>query len=100
MIIWKGWGFLSVVIAVALALACAGFGDTLDRREGGRYGMAVGFAIAAVVNWFLGRWLNSVKREVKAGVLNRHSLFFIPLEWWSVVMLFFAAFYLQWALGH
>ena len=94
MIIWKGWGFLAIPIAVGLAflggylgyLVGAPFGVDTEKFST-RFGMAVGCTVAAVVNWFFGRWLNHSRREAQAGVLNRHSLFWIAMEYWSVPML-------------
>lgn len=91
MIIWKGWGFLSPLIAVAFFFAGAFVGHhligTAPKQSGAHYGAAFGLMVAAVANWFIGRSLNRTARESKANVLNRHSFFFISMEWWSIVML-------------
>jgi len=96
MIIWRGWGVLSVVIAAACFFAFGYLGHlTIGSKSGAQFGVAIGLVIAAVVNWFVGRSLNSGRRETKANVLNRHSLFFIPMEWWSVAMVFGSIAFLQ-----
>jgi hypothetical protein len=88
MIFWKGWGILSLLIAVAGFFAGAAFVGGLGLPRGlANYAIPTGLLAAAVGNWFLGRWLNQSRREAKAGALNRHSLFFFPMEWWSGVML-------------
>lgn len=77
MIVWRGLGILSPVIAWLLALGApelmmgAGkFGDTA---------VATGLVVAAIANGLLGWKLNEQ--------VSRHSLFFIPMQWWSIVML-------------
>jgi hypothetical protein len=90
MIIWKGWGFLSVVIAAAFFFAFGYLGHLIigesPHRNGVQYGAAVGLVIAAVVNWFVGRSLNRGNRTAGANVFSRHSLFFVSMEYWSIAM--------------
>jgi len=101
MIVWKGWGILSVLVAAATFFAGAYIGDALigsaPHSSGVRYGAAFGLAIGAVVNWFIGRSLNQPKREAAAGVFNRHSLFFVPMEYWSIALLLVSIVSLQMA---
>jgi hypothetical protein len=93
MIIWKGWGFLSVIIAIVGAIIGGLIAEQIGGPTSFRRGMAFGFVVAAVANWFIGRALNQSRREGGAGVFNRHSLFFMPMEWSSGLMLFGAIFY-------
>lgn len=93
MIIWKGWGFLSILIALAGAVIGTIMTGLFD--HGGRsqaLGIALGLVMAAVANWFVGRALNRSRREGNAGAFNRHSLFFMPMEWFSAAMLVGAIF--------
>ncbi len=96
MVIWSGWGILVVVIAVVVGgsvtaaatmlLTAAGLGSLAG------LGFAAGLLAAAAANWWAGRRLNGgpgrVLLDQAAGrtvVLRRtHSLFFIPMQWWSV----------------
>lgn len=79
MIVWHGWGVLTVLIAaMALALGGAVLKGTMPEA----YAMATALAIGAVANWFVGRWLN------RGGA--RHKLFWVPMEWWSLALLAFA----------
>jgi hypothetical protein len=94
MIFWRGWGILSPFIAIAGFFAGAAFVGGLGLPRGlANYPIPAGLLVAAVGNWFLGRWLNQSRREAQAGAINRHSLFFVPMEWWSVVMLGLAALF-------
>jgi hypothetical protein len=97
MIIWKGWGILSLLLAVVGVLGGVALGGgVFGSREAGRYAVVAGLVVAAAVNWFIGRSLNQPRGDANAGVLNRHSLFFIPMEWWSAIMLVCAVlFYLN-----
>lgn len=108
MIIWKGWGILTVLIFILcvaagwLAGAYIGFfsGAEPDMTSFYRlYGLSAGLAIAAPLNWFLGRSLNRARREAGSGALNRHSLFFIPMEHWSFVFLGASVYLIAGRLG-
>lgn len=94
MVIWKGWGILSLIIAVAGGVLGGFLGDQIIRLKypTSLYPVAVGLVVAAGLNWFVGRALNKSRREAGAAVANRHSLFWIAMEWWSVVMLAAAAY--------
>ena len=98
MIIFHGWGILtvaivaivggSVTVGAAMALDAAG----LHAFSG--IGLALGLLVAAAVNWFVGHRLNSDpgrelvdKATGETVILRRsHRLFFIPMQWWSLVM--------------
>lgn len=95
MIIWQGWGVLAII---EFAIIFAGirelkFGEPIS-------GLVAG-AVAAVVIWFTGRWLNNPARDrevvdTKTGeplrLASRHTLFWIPLEWWAIPVAVFGAF--------
>ena len=98
MIVWSGWGILTIVIAalvgggVTAAAVAALKGAGLPEAEG--YALVLGLLAAAAVNWVVGRRLNSQpgremidKTTGQTLVLRRrHSLFFIRMEWWSLVL--------------
>lgn len=97
MIIFRGWGILSILIAAGCVLLFAYLGKVFwgsIHANTVQLGAALGFFVAAAANWFLGRSLNRPKREAGAGVLNRHSLFFVPMEWASVIMLIAGIFFI------
>jgi hypothetical protein len=99
-LVWKGWGILSGIIAVAAYVV----GLVVSDLQGG-WSFFATMAAAAVINGFLGWWLNRSRREANAGLLKssnqprtnkwdwyvrydrRYSFCMIPMEWWSVVML-------------
>ena len=101
MIIWSGWGFLSVVFAV---LGAAGGIGLVDGTGGLGLGLtedagfALGLAVAAAVNWLVGVRLNRRPgRELidprtgeRVLLRRRHRLFWVPMQYWSVAMLVFA----------
>lgn len=90
MILWKGWGIIGIVfpVLVAALLASLGFSD-----ENGRWYYLIGLTLAAIPVWFIGKHLNRDKDEVftneKTGqqykLGNRHTLFFIPLQYYAIV---------------
>jgi len=88
MIVWSGWGFLAAVIAIAGAVV----GQLV---LGDRYGIGLGFLLAAIVNFLLGRKLNDSSKDQivvdektgeRMALKRRSTLFFIPMEWWSILM--------------
>jgi len=100
MIIWRGWGILTVVIlALAGGLTVAAAGKAIE-AAGGNVGYAVvlGLLVAAAVNWVVGRRLNGrparelvdVRTGERVTLRASHALFFVPMQWWSVLMLLVA----------
>jgi len=105
-IIWSGWGVLVIVILVVVgggvaAIIGALFGS-MNPDMAGNFGIGAGALAAAAMNWWAGRRLNGGTGRVlldpttgQQVVLRRsHSLFFIPMQWWSVPMLVFGLFLL------
>ena len=94
MIIWKGWGILALVFAFAGGVLGMVLSEQVMRNKGptALYWVAAGLVVAAIANWVAGRALNRSRREAGAALTNRHSLFWIAMEWWSVAMLALAAF--------
>jgi hypothetical protein len=93
MIIWKGYGFLVLVIAVAIgaivSLVFGSIGSTEDT------GAAVGAIISGVVIWFLGNKLNAddknkvmIDKQTGQEVIIKpnHSLFFIKMQYWAFII--------------
>lgn len=101
MIIWSGWGLLAIPVGFIGIM----FGVAVDRalypgiEPMPSWPLALGLLLAAAAAWWLGRRLNAagdqVLQDPATGALvrlrRRHSLFFIPLQWWSIAMLAFAA---------
>ena len=88
LIIWRGLGFLVLVITFAFAfganlLANKFRGD--DYWQQNAWPLAVSLALAGTVCWFLGRKLNKPASK-DAGEHRRtwtHDLFFLRMEWWA-----------------
>lgn len=101
MVIWSGWGILTVVIVLLvggpITAVLANLAGTKGDAAG--YALAVGLLASAAVNWFVGRRLNARPgRELvdpatgeRVVLRTRHSLFFVPMQWWSVVLAVVAA---------
>ena len=96
MVIWRGWGILTIPIVILIGgLVVAVLNNLLGGT--GRYaGLALtaGLLAAAVVNWFVGRHLNRTPaRELvdpatgeRVVIRRSHDLFFVPMQWWSVLL--------------
>ena len=102
MVVWSGLGLLTVVFAalgavagIALVDGTGGLGYGLSEEVG----FALGLAIAAAVNWFVGAQLNrrpgrqmvDIDTGERIILRRRHRLFWVPMQYWSVAMLVFAA---------
>jgi hypothetical protein len=100
MIIWRGWGIL--VLLIAALFQWLGYAISSGLGYGPLEGDAqiIGYLLflpAAVLLWFLGRYLNKPKvytdkatgQQVysKGG---RHSLFYIPIEYWAFIYVLLA----------
>lgn len=86
MIIWSGWGILVVLLVSGLmagarmAYPHLSFLHGLMNRE--IFGIAASCFLGGVITWFLGRAMNDGARRSEA----RHTLFFIPMEYWSFIL--------------
>ena len=90
MIIWSGWGFLTAAVPIALCALGSLAGRALGAApEGANPGTALGALVAAVVIWYLGRWLNrgASSEQIRAGhpgpLANRHTMFWVPMQYWA-----------------
>ncbi len=93
MVIWKGYGFLTLVIAIAIgAIVSLIFGKIGSTED---LGAAVGALISAVIIWFVGNKLNSPEKkrimvDKKTGeeviIEPEHSMFFIKMQYWAFIV--------------
>lgn len=100
MIIWSGWGMLSALIAGA-ALVSSVLLDPALARMGipTPTGVVLAWLVAAFANWSLGKRLNQGPgRELidprtgeRVILRGRHTLFWIPMQYYSVLMLILGA---------
>lgn len=102
MIIWQGLGFLVAVIVFGFSLAAnfisnATLGD--GYYDAHNWPVAVSLLFSAPVCWFLGNYLRkrsdriAIDKETgKEFVVNqsRHALFFIPMQYWSPILVLIA----------
>jgi len=97
MILWSGWGILTVLFA----LAGAGLGGALHGiipALSDHVAVAIGLLAAAVLNWWVGiRLDNRPGRELvdpKTGgrviLKRRHTLFWVPMQYYSALLLLIA----------
>ncbi|MCF4129594.1 hypothetical protein [Methylobacterium sp. SyP6R] len=95
MIIWSGWGMLSALIAAA-GLVVSVLLDPALARIGipTPTGVVLVWVVAAAFNWWLGTRLNDLPgRELvdpRTGQIvilrGRHTLFWIPMQYYPVLM--------------
>lgn len=90
MIIWQGLGFLAALIPFVLLVLLSLF----DKSNTFTYGNEIVLAISAIAVWLVGKKLNGTKGKVlidpetKQEVLlkNKHTMFWIPMEWFGVLL--------------
>lgn len=98
LIVWRGFGWLvPVVVFGALILSQlsvdAVYGEGFYTANG--WPKQLAFVVAALFVGFLGFFLNHTKRQIlfdeetgeALGKAPSHSLFFIPIEYWAIIVL-------------
>jgi hypothetical protein len=99
MIVWRGWGILSIVIGL-LAMAAVQLATRMPSDPWTfRWHAAAALAIAAVLNFWAGWRLNRAPGRLvvdtttgrRFEVRGRHDLFFIPMQYWSIAFALAAA---------
>ncbi len=102
MIIWSGWGILTLLILGGVPILGIGILDQVLHLSPERgelpWTVIVTLTLAAALNWWLGKRLNSDPgRELvdaatgqRIILRRRHALFWIPMQYWSVLPLLLA----------
>ena len=95
-VIWSGYGFLTIVIVALTTVAVGGIGQALLKAIGRPdltyLAISLGILAAAAANWFIGKQMNStpprelvdVKTNQRVIFRRLHKLFWIRMEYWSV----------------
>ncbi|MBF9255032.1 hypothetical protein I2I11_17165 [Pontibacter sp. 172403-2] len=98
MIIWRGMGFLVVVITFLALLAGELISESLTNDENyyqeNKSPMVVAFFIAGIIIGLIGKGLNNKKGKVfidketrqEVTFKTKHELFFIPMEYWGYIL--------------
>lgn len=97
MILWSGWGILTVLFAIAGAMLGAALHGVIPAMSG-QVGIAIGLLAAAAANWWVGFRLNNRPgRELvdpntggRVILKRRHTLFWLPMQYYSVLLLMVA----------
>ncbi|WP_200845185.1 hypothetical protein [Roseomonas sp. 18066] len=99
MIIWQGWGILTVLILVGVPGAgmAALFAVLGSKPAPLAFGLATALLVllGGAANWWVGRRLNGgpgrelidARTGQRLILRPRHSLFWIPMQYWSVLSL-------------
>ena len=92
MVVWTGYGFLAGLIPVVVFALTA---LVMDRGNQTTVDAVIASVISAALVWWIGRRLNSApgrvlvdpKTHERLVLRRRHSLFWIPMEWWAIACL-------------
>jgi hypothetical protein len=94
-IVWRGWGIIVVAIAAVAMFVGAALGAAVGiTGQDGDYPVGLALILAGVGTWFLGIRMNRnadrhlVDPATGEAVIVRggHSLFFVPVRWWGLLM--------------
>src|SRR5471030_1836595 len=94
-VIWQGWGILSILIPVLCILPFVGLPNGLV--------LGVGLLVGAAVNAYVGHRLNNqpgktyIDKDTGGEVIFRkkHTLFFVPMQYLSVLWVVMGVFSFQ-----
>lgn len=103
MVIWSGLGILVILIPVLTALVMQSVTEALLGPGAYRQNpwlTSLGLLASALAVWLLGRRLNGRSARVlvdqatgeQVTLRPRHSLFFVRMEYWAVVVTFAAVY--------
>ncbi|MDA8370184.1 MAG: hypothetical protein M0026_09980 [Nocardiopsaceae bacterium] len=93
MIIWRGWGILVLLIALAAAAPGGLAVEAVLGPELAEFGVAGGLAVAAIAVFFIGQKFNAPRQGYHQSTgqpvmyRNGHTLFFIPMQYWAFILL-------------
>lgn len=95
MIIWQGFGFLVAIIPFSLLLIFSLMG--IDKNF--KFADEITLLASAIVVWFVGRKLNSKPAKVlmdpqtnqEVILKNKHTMFWIPMEYYAILFAIGAA---------
>ncbi len=97
LVIWRGYGFMVPVVFIFFVIVLKLLEENLFGpafKPYFHYGMAAVAVCSAATVWFVGRHYNgAAPRELvdpKTGqtvlLRQKHSLFFIPMEYWAIAL--------------
>ena len=98
MIIWSGLGFLVAVFAFGCSLAMNLATNAIFNDESyytsHKWPLAIALAVAGILNWSLGQFLNARQSRVfidkvtghEVVIEPNHSLFFIKMQGWGPIL--------------
>ncbi|GHT96281.1 hypothetical protein FACS1894116_13150 [Betaproteobacteria bacterium] len=110
MIIWRGWGFMVLFIPTVVGGVINAFMiNVVDSHylETHAWAQGVSLFIGAIPLWFLGRYLNNRPGQVlidpdsgeKVQWVKKHTLFFVPMQYYAGVWMLVALWMLVTGTG-
>lgn len=101
MIVWTRLGFIALLIPMAIFLLIG----EVDKSHPMAYKNEIGFVISAIAVWFTGKKLNSATSAKKVMIdpetnkevvlNNKHTIFFVPMEWFALFLAAGAIYHLS-----
>lgn len=94
LLVWRGWGIAIPVIVIVIQLLVE---QVMERFAASlvvpqRQVWLLGLSLAALVVWWVGRWLEArpgrvvIDKQTQAEyeIKAKHDLFWIPFKWWAI----------------
>lgn len=98
MIVWKGWGILALIIPLICSWIASALFDSLhgvDFYKNSAWAMPLIIGLASIPTGLIGYRLNKKPPRIlvdpetneKIEIKTIHSMFWIPLQYWAIVIL-------------
>ncbi len=97
MIIWKGWGILALIIPLLFSWIANFIFDFMfgvDYYQNNEWAIPLILGLSSIPIWFIGYNLNNKPLKVLVDpetnenieIKNIHSMFWVPLQYWAIVI--------------
>jgi hypothetical protein len=89
-VVWTGWGILAALIWAAGLWGTQIVVDQVFQQgfyTAHIWPKIVGSSVSAPINWFVGRAMNGSLGDGRRVHGARHTLFWIPMEYWSPIFI-------------
>lgn len=100
MLIWTRWGILAAIVPFVILAGIEVLTEKLFQDPSYYqvqvWPILVGCSISGIFIWCVGKWLNHDQKRIltddltqeKVVLQSTHTLFFIRMEWWGLIIIF------------
>jgi len=101
MIIWRGWGIIAPLILILVMVILIPLSDFIGINEDIAIGISL--LISGLLIYLVGKQMNQgenrtlqdsqTREEVIFSTKNQHTLFFIPIQYWGIILCVISFFF-------